>query len=96
MSQRKYALDILQDTSLTRACLEKLSMEQNLKLSSIEEELNDPNKYRRLVGSIYLIVTRLDILYSVRMLSQCNATQKKGGGGLSQLRGKNVILPLQP
>ena len=32
MSQMKYALDILQDTSLTGARLEKFPMEQNLKL----------------------------------------------------------------
>ena len=72
MSQRKYALDIFQHTSLIGARPEKFPMEQNLKLSSTErEKLNDRSKYRRLVGRlIYLTVTRPDIMYSVRMLSQ--------------------------
>ena len=72
MSQRKYALDILQDIGLIGARLEKFPMEQNLKLLLIEgEKLNDPRKYRRLIGRlIYLIVTRPDIVYSVRILSQ--------------------------
>ena len=47
MSQRKYALDILQDTGLTEAHREKFPKKQNLKLSFTEEEkLNDPSKYR--------------------------------------------------
>ena len=72
MSQRKYALDILQDTGLTGARSEKFPMEQNLKFSLTEgEKLNDPSKYIRLIGIlIYLTVTRVDIVYSVRMLSR--------------------------
>ncbi|CAL2257595.1 unnamed protein product [Prunus armeniaca] len=47
-------------------------MEQNLKLTPIDGALlNDPMKYRLLVGClIYLTVTRLDIVYSVKTLSQ--------------------------
>ena len=72
MSQMKYALDILQDIGLIGARLEKFPMEQNLKLLLIEgEKLNDPRKYRWLIGRlIYLIVTRPDIVYSVHILSQ--------------------------
>ena len=72
LSQRKYALDILQDTSLTGAGPEKFRMEQNLKLSLTGgEKLNDPSKYKWLAGTlIYLIVTMPDIVYSIRMLSQ--------------------------
>lgn len=67
MSQRKYTLDILQDSGLTGAKLEKFPMEHNLKLSITDgEPLHDPTKYRRLVGRlIYLTVTRPDLTYSV-------------------------------
>ena len=68
MSQRKYALDILQDTRLTGARLDKFPMEQYLKLTPDDGELlKDPIKYRRLVGRlIYLTVTRPNIAFSVR------------------------------
>ena len=71
MSQRKYALDILQDTGLTGARPDKLPMEQYLKLIPDDGELlKDPVKYRRLVGRlIYLTVTRPDIAFSVLLLS---------------------------
>ena len=57
---------------LTSAHPDKFSMEQNLKLTSDGGELlKDPIKYRRLVGRlIYLMVTRLDIVFSVQTLSQ--------------------------
>ena len=47
-------------------------MEQNLKLTPTDEALlDDPTKYRRLVGwLIYLTVTMPDIVFSVRTLSQ--------------------------
>ena len=72
MSQRKYTLDILQDTGLTGARPDKFPMEQYLKLTPDDGELlKDPVKYRRLVGRlIYLTVTRPDIAFSVRTLSQ--------------------------
>ena len=72
MSQRKYALDILQDSGLTGARPTQFPMEQNLKLTTTDGELlNDATKYRRLVGRlIYLTVTRPDIVYSVQTLSQ--------------------------
>ncbi|XP_028098520.1 uncharacterized protein LOC114298187 [Camellia sinensis] len=72
LSQRKYALDILQDTGLTGARLEKCPMEQNMKLQTIDGAiLNDPTRYRRLVGKlIYLTITRPDIVFAVQNLSQ--------------------------
>ena len=67
MSQRKYALDILQDSGLLVACPDKFSMEQNLKLTPTDGKLlDDPTKYRRLVGRlIYLTVTMPDIVYPI-------------------------------
>lgn len=72
MSQRKYELDILQDSGLIGSRPDKFPMEQNLSLTPTDGTLlNDPTKYRRLIGRlIYLTVTRPDIVYSVRVLSQ--------------------------
>ena len=56
-------------------------MEQNLKLSLTREKLNDPSKYRWLIDRlIYLTITRLDIQYSVRMLSQFMHEPRKPHG----------------
>ena len=65
-------LDILQDSCLTGARPENFLIDQNLKISLTKrEELNDSSKYRRLIDRlIYLTITRLDIVYSVRMLNQ--------------------------
>ncbi|KAK2980771.1 hypothetical protein RJ640_002980 [Escallonia rubra] len=72
MSQRKYALDILQDSSLLGVRPDKFPMEQTLKLTPTDGILlSDQTNYRSLVGKeIYLTVTRPDIVYSVRTLSQ--------------------------
>jgi len=71
MSQRKYALDILQDSGQIGSRPDNFPMEQNLKLTPIDGVvLNDPTKYRRLVVSQFIFVTRPDIVYFVQTLSQ--------------------------
>ncbi|XP_021828884.1 uncharacterized protein LOC110769255 [Prunus avium] len=72
ISQRKYTFDILDDVGLLGAQLVDFPMEQNLKLTNSDGEvLNDPSRFRLLVGSlIYLTITRPEITYAVNILSQ--------------------------
>ncbi|KAK1412293.1 hypothetical protein QVD17_33424 [Tagetes erecta] len=72
LSQRKYILDILEDTGMTGCRPSPFPMEQNLKLDKCEEEQRvDCQQYRRLVGRLlYLQATRPDITFAVNVLSQ--------------------------
>lgn len=63
LSQRKYTLDILEDSGLQGSRPSKFPMEQNLRLDAL--------CYRRLIGRLlYLTVTRPDIQFAVNYLSQ--------------------------
>ncbi|RDY07459.1 putative mitochondrial protein, partial [Mucuna pruriens] len=65
--ERKYALDILQETSMSNCMLVDSPMDQNMKLMVKHgEPYFDPERYKRLVGKlIYLTITRLDISFAV-------------------------------
>jgi len=79
LCQRKYTLEILEDTGLLAAKPSKFPMDSNLKLSSSNGDLlADPASYRRLVGRLlYLTITRPDISYSVQILSQFMANPRQ-------------------
>ncbi|XP_041001661.1 uncharacterized mitochondrial protein AtMg00810-like [Juglans microcarpa x Juglans regia] len=70
--QRKYALDILQDTGILGAKPVVLPMESNLKLTTTDSDFyEDPSAYKRMVGRLLcLTITRPDLAYSVQVLSQ--------------------------
>ena len=71
LSQRKYTLDILQDTGYLGSKPVATPMESNLKLMLDEGDLiDDPDTYCKLVGKlIYLTITRHDISYAVSIVS---------------------------
>lgn len=72
LCQRKYTLDIIQETGLLGAKLVSTPLEQNHQLSLATRHLLDqPERYRRLVGRlIYLCFTRPELSYCVHLLSQ--------------------------
>jgi hypothetical protein len=72
LSQEKYIQDLLDRASLTDHQTAETPMELNVHLMATDgEPLEDPTRYRHIVGSlVYLGVTRLDISYSVHILSQ--------------------------
>ena len=71
ITQRKYALEIIEDAGLLGAAPADTPMECGLKLSDKSDLLKDLGRFRRLVGRlIYLTVSRLDITYVVHVLSR--------------------------
>jgi hypothetical protein len=72
VSQRKYILDLLEETGMSGCKPVATPMECNLKLDKVTgEEAADKEQYQRLVGKlIYLAHTRPDISFAVGMVSQ--------------------------
>ncbi|RVW82293.1 Retrovirus-related Pol polyprotein from transposon RE1 [Vitis vinifera] len=72
LSQRKYALDILEETGMLDCKPVDTPMDSNVKLVPGQgEPLGDPRRYRRLVGKLnYLTITRPDISFPVSVVSQ--------------------------
>uniref|UniRef100_A0A2N9HFH1 Reverse transcriptase Ty1/copia-type domain-containing protein n=1 Tax=Fagus sylvatica TaxID=28930 RepID=A0A2N9HFH1_FAGSY len=72
LSQRKYTLDLLQDTGMLGCRLASTPMDPNLKLSVESGELlSNPSMYQCLVRRlIYLINTRPDLTFAVSVVSQ--------------------------
>jgi len=70
--QRKYVMDILEETGLVSAKYVDTPMDPNTKLLPNQgEPISDPEQYRKLVGKLnYLTVTRSDISVAVSMVSQ--------------------------
>ena len=65
LSQRKYVLDILEETGMLDCKPVDTPMDPNVKLVPGQgEPLRDPGRYRRLVGRLnYLTITRSDISF---------------------------------
>ena len=72
LSQRKYTLSLLEDTSFLACKPSNLPMDPNLKLNLHDGDLLlDPSVYKRLIGRLfYLTISRPDITFVVNHLSQ--------------------------
>ena len=72
ISQRKYAMDIIEETCLLNAKPVDTLMDPNVKLlPNHGEPLSESRKYRRLDGKLnYLKVTRSDISFAASVVSK--------------------------
>ena len=71
LSQRKYAHDLLSEIGKLGVTQCSIPMTPNVQITKEGGLFEEPKKYRRLVGKLnYFTVTRLDIAYSVSVLSQ--------------------------
>ncbi|KAL6332094.1 hypothetical protein AAG906_020775 [Vitis piasezkii] len=72
LSQRKYVLDILEETSMLDCKPVDIPMDPNVKLILGQRKpLGDPGRYQQLVGKLnYLTITRPNISFLVSVVSQ--------------------------
>lgn len=88
LNQRKYVLDLLQETGMLGAKPTESPVNSKEKLSLDGELLSDVGQYQRLVGKlIYLTITRPDITYAVSLVSQFMHAPRT-----SHLTAVNIIL----
>ncbi|RVW29003.1 Retrovirus-related Pol polyprotein from transposon RE1 [Vitis vinifera] len=87
-SQRKYALDILEETGMLDCKPVDTPMDPNVKLVPGQgEPLGDPGRYRRLVGKLnYLTITRPDISFPGG-----SPTDRRSTSGYCVFIGGNLI-----
>ncbi|RVW55346.1 Retrovirus-related Pol polyprotein from transposon RE1 [Vitis vinifera] len=72
LSQRKYALDLLQETGMSGCQPVNIPIEEGLKLCAEPNQVStDKGRYQRLVGRLmYLAHTRPDLAYALSVVSQ--------------------------
>lgn len=72
LNQKKYILELLEETGMSMANSARTPLEANVKLSKIEGEvIAEKNGFQRLIGKlIYQTTTRPDITYAVNLLRQ--------------------------
>ena len=72
LSQRKYALDILEETGMLDCKPVDTPMDPNVKLIAGQgDPLGDSGRYRQLVGKLnYLTITHPDISFPISVVSQ--------------------------
>lgn len=78
LCQREYTLQLLSDTGFLAAKPLSVPMEPNVYFNEVDgDPLADPSMYRCLIGRLmYLTISRLDITYVVKKLSQFKAKPK--------------------
>jgi len=71
VSQKKYVMDLIQECGLDHSKAVKLPLNTQVLSSKFGTSLQEPDKYRSLVGKLlYLTLTRPDVSYLVQLLSQ--------------------------
>ncbi|KAL5698715.1 hypothetical protein ACHQM5_029711 [Ranunculus cassubicifolius] len=71
LNQRKYVLDLLQETGKSGVVPADTPVDTKAKLDETGDLLSDVGQYQRLVGRlIYLTITRPDITYAVSLVSR--------------------------
>ncbi len=79
VTTKAICLEHLSEYGMTSCKPISIPLEQNVKLSANEGNLvEDTTMYRRIVGSlIYMTITRPDLSYAVRVVSQFMQTPRK-------------------